>query len=87
MAKCTLPEAMLAKVGAPTLTASIGNTVLGSQKYTKAGEFTFTADVPPSVLRPEGVTVDFSLDKYAPAGTLDKRELGLVISRVALESK
>ena len=86
-AKFTIPDPVIAQVKSTTLTASIGGTQVGSATYNAAGEYTFTADVPASAFHSEAVTVDFSLSNFLPASPNDNRELGLVISTIALEPK
>jgi hypothetical protein len=85
--KFTLPEAVIAKVKTTTLTASIGGALLGSATYSTAGQYTFTADVAVSRLGRDAVTVDFALSNFLPAGSVDSRELGLVVSSIGLEAK
>ena len=82
-----IPEPVLTQLKSTTLTASIGATQLGSATYSSAGDHAFKADVPPSAFRAEAVTVDFSLSNFLPAGTSDKRELGVVMSVISLEPK
>jgi hypothetical protein len=81
------PELVIQKFQSVTLTASIAGKKLKSETYTKPGSATFTADVPIGQLAGEALTVEFSLDKFLPAGSVDKRELGLVATAVSLESK
>jgi hypothetical protein len=50
-------------------------------------EHRFVADVPPATLGAEAVLIDFSLDRYLAAGTVDNRELGIIVTSVALEPK
>jgi hypothetical protein len=83
----SVPDVVSQKLGAVTLTASIGTTQLKSETYSKPGSYTFTADVPPDLLAKETVGIDFSLDKALPPGPSDARELGLVATSVGLETK
>ncbi|MCU1328529.1 MAG: hypothetical protein JWN34_3899 [Bryobacterales bacterium] len=83
----SIPDVLIQKLSAVNLSASIGSTKLKSEKYAKAGSYTFSADVPASLLTGEKVTVDFALDKSLAAGTVDQRELGLVATAIGLESK
>jgi hypothetical protein len=85
--KFTLPEAVLNKVKSTSLSATIQNTAIGSRTYDKPGEYTFTADVPPALLKGDSVTVEFSMDRFLPAGAVDGRELGLVFVSTGLEAK
>jgi hypothetical protein len=86
-ARFSLPEAVTAKVGAVTLSASVNGTPLQAERYERAGEHTYSRDVPASALAAEAVTCDFALDKFLPPGSVDQRELGLVMSSIGLEAK
>jgi hypothetical protein len=83
----SIPGVVIQKLNAITLTASIGATTLKSEKYTKAGNYTFGADVPPELLAKETIVIDFALDKSLPAGPAEQRELGLIAISTGLESK
>jgi hypothetical protein len=83
----SIPDVVIQKLSAVTLTAAIGSTKLKSEKYTKPGPYSFTADVPPELLAKEAIVVEFTLDKSLPAGSLDQRELGVVATAAGLESK
>ncbi len=80
-----IPEAVLNKVGAVTLTALLGQDPLGSITLSKPGAFVLEAPVPSAALRSETVTFDFVLDKFCPPGTLDPRELGVILTYAGLE--
>ncbi|MEI9975447.1 MAG: hypothetical protein WDO73_27300 [Ignavibacteriota bacterium] len=83
----TAPAPSIQKLGSLTLSASIGGTTLGPETYSKAGEYTYKRDVPANLLAGDTVRVDFQLDKVIPPGDVDKRELGVVASSVALVAK
>jgi hypothetical protein len=85
--KFTLPQPVIDNVKSTTITASIQNTAVGSQTYSKAGEQTFTADVPATLLKGDAATVEFTMDRFLTAGTVDGRELGIVFVSVGLEAK
>jgi hypothetical protein len=79
-------DTILKQVRSQTLTAAIGATTLKSEKYTDPGNHSFTADVPAALLSADTLTVDFSLDKPLPPGPADRRELGVIVTAVALET-
>jgi hypothetical protein len=85
--KFSIPDAVLQKTKAMTLSASVQNTQIGKKTYNSAGEYSFTADVPANLLKGEAATVDFSLDQFLPTGTVDARELGVVFVSAGLEPK
>jgi hypothetical protein len=82
-----VPESSIQKLGAITLTARLGDRVVGSETYSVAGDHTFTRDLEPSWLKTGANRVAFALDKYVRPGPNDGRELGVVVSSAALEAK
>ena len=83
----SLPDVVIQKLSALSLSASIGNTKLKTEKYSKPGPYTFSADVPAALLVGDAVTVDFEFDKSLPSGSVDQRELAAVATSIGLESK
>ncbi|MCX6593521.1 MAG: hypothetical protein NTZ56_18560 [Acidobacteria bacterium] len=83
----TVPEPVIAKLGAVTLSAMIGQMKLDPETFSKAGPATYARDVPGGALLGESATVEFSLDKFLPAGAVDQRELGIVVAGVGFEKK
>lgn len=83
--KFVLPETILAKLHDVTITASIGGKPLDAQTYKQAGPQEYKRPVPAAMLAGEAVTVDFALDKFIPAGTMDLRELGVIAASIGLE--
>lgn len=81
----TVSDAVLKQVHSQTLSASVGATTLKSEKYVDPGSHTFTADIPASALTGDTVTIDFSLDNSLPPA-VDKRELGVIVSSIGVES-
>jgi len=82
-----VPDSLLKKVGPVTLTALLGPDPVGQITISKPGPVTLEADVPNSLLTGETVTFDFVLDKFAPPGLLDPRELGIIVISASLESR
>jgi hypothetical protein len=83
----SIPDIVIEKLKAVTLTASLGPAKLKSETYSKPGSYTFTAEIPPDKLAKEAVTIDFALNKSLPPGSVDQRELGVIATSVSLESK
>jgi hypothetical protein len=83
----SIPDVVIQKLKSVTLTAAVGAAKLKTATYSKAGDYTLTADIPAELLAKEAVTVDFSLDKSLPAGSVDQRELGVIATAAGLESK
>jgi hypothetical protein len=85
--KFALPDAVIANTKKVTLSASVNGTALPPETYSAAGEFEYTREVDPKLLAGDAVNVEFTLDKFLPAGAVDGRELGLVASSVGFEAK
>lgn len=85
--KFSVPEPVLAKLKTISLGASIDGTTLTPETFTQPGEFTYEREVPAALMARETAKIDFFLDKALPPGTVDQRELGVIVSSVGLESK
>ena len=83
----TLPDPVIARRKAVTLSATVAGTPLPPETYTKAGDYTYVRDVPASALTTPPVKVAFALDRFLKAGEVEPRELGLVVSTVGLVGK
>ncbi len=85
--KFTLPPAVLAKVKTVSLSASVNGTPLSRETYTEPGEFDYSRAVDAKLLTGDAVTVEFTLDKFLPAGSVETRELGVIATSVGFEAK
>lgn len=79
------PQPILDKLKSVTLSAKTGTVELGSETYSAPGEYAFKKTVPGAALAGESVLFSFALDKSLPAGSVDQRELGLIVSSIGLE--
>jgi hypothetical protein len=82
-----IPDVVVKELGAVTLSATAGSSTLAPEKYATTGAYVYTRDVPGSALGGDNVTIDFTLDKAIPAGQIERRELGLIVTSVGLASK
>ncbi len=82
--KFVLPESVISRRKAVTLSASVEGQALAPETCTRDGEYTYLRDVPASVLAAGPVKVDFALDKYLAAGEVETRELGVLFTSAAL---
>ena len=82
-----MPEAVLQRLGAVTLSARIGGNSLAPEKYSEPGGYIYGRDVPASALSGDSVSIEFTTDKAIPAGKLEKRELALIVTSVGLVAK
>jgi hypothetical protein len=85
--KFVLPEAVLSKVKTMSISATVNGTGLAPETYTQAGEFDYSREVDGKLLPGEAVNVEFTLDKFLPAGMVEQRELGVIVTSVGLEAK
>ena len=85
--KFTIPAVAMSKMKGVSLSASVNGAPLPPESYTQAGDFVYSRDVPANLLTGDVARVDFSLDKAMPATPADRRELGLVVAMVGLQSK
>ncbi len=83
----SLPDAVLQKLGKITITGSINGMPLKPAEFAKSGPALYTADVAASQLTGDSVEADFTLDKSIPPGAVDRRELGVIATSVALIPK
>lgn len=84
MLRFTLPDTVISRKKAVTLSSAIAGTPLAPETYTKAGNYFYTRFVPASALANPPLKATFALDPYAKAGEIDERELGLVLHSVGL---
>ena len=85
--KLTVPSVIIDKLKNTTLSARIGGTALTPVTYSQPGEYVYAREVPPAALSSASTKVEFSLDHAIPPGSVDQRELGVVVSMVGLEAK
>jgi hypothetical protein len=85
--KLNVPEGVVAKYGAVTLTATINGLMLPSETYPKSGDYTYARDVPATALKGDAVAVQFVSDKAIPPTAEDQRELSLIAVSIGLTPK
>jgi len=85
--KFVFPEAVQSKLKSISLSAALNGNPLGAEAYTKAGELEYTRDIDRKLLVGDAVNVEFTLDKFLPAGAIEQRELGVIATSVGFEAK
>ena len=85
--KFNFPDAVWQKVKKTSLSATVNGVALPPENYTKSGDYTYTRDVPATALAGDSAKVEFTLDKFLPAGTTENRELGVIATAVGFEHK
>lgn len=79
-------DAVVDKVGLPTIALTVEGRVLPPVKIAKTGPQRAEWDVPAELLKGDMVTAEFSVDKFLAAGQVEQRELGLIVSVAGLLS-
>lgn len=85
--KLNVPDPVVNKLGAVTLSAEAGGVALPPETFSQAGNYEYAREVPAGAFKGDRIVVDFALDKALPPGDVDKRELGLIVTTVGLEPK
>lgn len=85
--KFVAPDVIINKLRPVTLSATVNGQKLAPETYSKAGEYTYSRDVPASALAQDVVNVEFALDKFLPASEADTRDLGVIMTMVGFEAK
>lgn len=85
--KFVAPGVIMDKLKPITLSAAVDGQKLAPETYDKAGEYSYSRDVPASALARDKVTVEFTLDKFLPASAQDARDLGVIMTLVGFEAK
>jgi len=85
--KATIPQRQIDQLGPMTLSASVNGTGVPPETFAHAGDFLYERDVPAAAFSQDIATVEFSLDKVAPAPPPDQRQLGIVVISVGFMRK
>lgn len=85
--KFSLPPILLQHFKTVTLSSELDHTPLAPETYDASGPHEYRRDVPAPLLKHDAAQVEFSLDHFLAAGTVEARELGLIVTSVALEPK
>jgi hypothetical protein len=82
-----LPDVIVNRIGPVTVSAEIGGTALAPERYAQAGDYVYTRDVEPQLLRGSAVTIHFRTDKALTPTGADTRELALIVLSAGLVAK
>jgi hypothetical protein len=85
--KISIPAVLIQKLGSLHLSALVNGLAVPVQEYPTAGDYTYSRDIPASVLQGDAAQVDFTLDKALSATPTDERELGLIVRAIGFEAK
>ena len=81
-----LPESQVARLGPVKLMASVNGVPLEPVTLEEAGQLFYVRRIPASALATTPAQVEFGLDKWMPAGTVESRELGVMFIAVGLKN-
>ena len=85
--KFVFPEAVQSKLKSVSLSATVNGNPLDAEAYTKPGEQEYVREVDRKLLAGDAVNVEFTLDKFLAAGTVEQRELGVIATSAGFEAK
>ncbi len=85
--KINVPELLVQRYKAVTLSCELNHALLASETYSRAEAYEYRRDVPAAVFETDPLQLRCSLNKYFAAGAIESRELGLVVTSIALEPK
>jgi hypothetical protein len=80
-----LPPVQIQKLGAIRLTANLNGHALPARAFSAPGGYVYSAEIPAQFLGVPLVTANFSLNKAVTNMKNDPRELGTVVTAIALE--
>jgi hypothetical protein len=80
--KLYIPTPQLQNLGPITLSANVGGHELPSSTFSKSGESTYLAAIPPDALATGLAVVNFQLDKSSGGRNGDARDLGIIVTEV-----
>jgi hypothetical protein len=83
-----LPDTVIHRLGAVTLTGWVRGATLKSTHYSMPGSYVFTSDIPGDAFAGQTMIVDFTLDKSIPPDPNgDQRVLGVIANSIGLAAK
>lgn len=82
----SVPPALIEKNGNVTLNMSVNGLRIEPATYDQPGQQRLRRPVPASAFVADVVACDFVLDKVLPPSPNDKRELGVIVSSIGLET-
>lgn len=87
--KGNLPQMLIDKAGAIVVSAQLNKTALQPMTFRQPGELVYQADIAAASLLAGSTIVTFTVDKFLPPNSIpgDYRELALIVSSIALETK
>lgn len=81
----TIPELIARRFSGAKILVKVNGNELEPESFEGQGEFFYSKEVPASVLSEEPARVEFELENAIPAGEIDQRELGVIVTSIALK--
>jgi hypothetical protein len=82
-----IPDVEIQKLSTVQLAAAVSGKQVGVTRYTSPGSYTFKAEVPGELCGHPQTVVDFHLEKALPPASGDGRELGVIATAAALQTR
>ncbi|MCL5745885.1 MAG: hypothetical protein M1541_18495 [Acidobacteria bacterium] len=76
-----IPELVFSRYPSVTLSAAVNGLPLGTETYTKPGEYTYARELPAG-MRAEALVIHFELDRALTPDEADKRERGIIVTSI-----
>ena len=87
MLRFRIPEMIIQSLKMMTVSATVNGFALEPRRYTQAGDYVYSGDVPAASLNAPQAIVDLAVDKSITPSDRETRELSVVVSQVGLETK
>ncbi len=81
----TVPEVIAQRFGGAKILARVNGSELAPESFAGQGEFVYSKEVSADVLGDEPARVEFEIENAVPAGEIDLRELGVIVTSIALK--
>jgi hypothetical protein len=85
IAQLYIPDQEMASLKSITLSATVNGVAIEPETFVNAGTLYYVRPLPSGLLAGQTARVDFRLDKWMSAGTVEQRELGVVLVMVGIK--
>ena len=79
-----VPKAIAQRFSGTKILVKVNGMELGAESFAGDGAFLYSKEVPSSALGGEPARVEFELENAVPAGEIDLRELGVIVTSITL---
>ena len=81
----TVPEIIARRFGGAKIMAKVNGRALAPESFEGQGEFLYSQEVSAAVPGGQPARVEFELENAVPTGEVDQRELGVIVTSIALQ--